>query len=180
MAWCCKFYPAKSLNGASSRILNGPGTKSRLFEGPETFLAPYRSLPLPLVPHLVYILVYIYHWWKRTCRAARRAQSLWVCSRPSRLADQGNSCEPWSGTGSSRQKHPLLRAKQPLTRLGHEMKIFLEGLWNWICPFNVNATQVLKMFDCLVEEKNKIFCLCRDQANNTQQCKLWRCIKQER
>jgi hypothetical protein len=28
VAWCCGFYPAKSLNGASSRILNGPGTKS--------------------------------------------------------------------------------------------------------------------------------------------------------
>ncbi len=37
MVWCCGFYPAKSLNGASSRILNGPGTKSRLFEGPKTF-----------------------------------------------------------------------------------------------------------------------------------------------
>ncbi len=33
MAWCCGFYPAKSLNGPSSRILNGPGTKSWLFEG---------------------------------------------------------------------------------------------------------------------------------------------------
>jgi len=31
--------PWKSLNGAISRILNGPGAKSRLFEGPETFLA---------------------------------------------------------------------------------------------------------------------------------------------
>ncbi len=30
-AWCCGFYPAKSLNGASSR------TKSWLFEGPSTF-----------------------------------------------------------------------------------------------------------------------------------------------
>ncbi len=27
----------KSLNGASSRILNGPCTKSRLLEGPETY-----------------------------------------------------------------------------------------------------------------------------------------------
>ena len=26
--------------GYSSRILDGPGTKSRLYEGPETFLAP--------------------------------------------------------------------------------------------------------------------------------------------
>ena len=32
--------PCLITNGASSRILNGPGTKSRLFEGPETFLAP--------------------------------------------------------------------------------------------------------------------------------------------
>ena len=31
VAWGCKINPAKSLNGASSRILNGPGTKSRLF-----------------------------------------------------------------------------------------------------------------------------------------------------
>ncbi len=35
VAWCCGFYPAKSLNGPSSRILNGPGTKSWLFEGPK-------------------------------------------------------------------------------------------------------------------------------------------------
>ena len=40
MTWFCEIYPAISLNGASARILNGPGTKSRLFEGPETFLAP--------------------------------------------------------------------------------------------------------------------------------------------
>jgi hypothetical protein len=33
---CGEIYLAKSLNGASSRILNCPGTKSRLFEGPET------------------------------------------------------------------------------------------------------------------------------------------------
>jgi hypothetical protein len=28
VALCCGFYPAKSLNVASSRFLNGPGTKS--------------------------------------------------------------------------------------------------------------------------------------------------------
>ncbi len=35
VAWCCEIYTAKLLNGSSSRILNGPGTKSRLFEGPK-------------------------------------------------------------------------------------------------------------------------------------------------
>jgi hypothetical protein len=42
VAWCCGFYPAKSLNGPSSRILNGPGTKSRLFEGPKKSRAPQK------------------------------------------------------------------------------------------------------------------------------------------
>ena len=40
MAWGCEINPLKSLNGAISRILNGPGTKLRLLEGPETFFAP--------------------------------------------------------------------------------------------------------------------------------------------
>ena len=39
MAGCLEINPSKSLYGAISRILNGPGTKSRLFEVPETFLA---------------------------------------------------------------------------------------------------------------------------------------------
>ncbi len=45
MSLCCKcggtlqyeINPWKSLNGAISRILNGPGTKSKLFKRPETF-----------------------------------------------------------------------------------------------------------------------------------------------
>ncbi len=37
MAWCCGIYPAKSLNGARSRILYGPSTKSRLFEGQKKY-----------------------------------------------------------------------------------------------------------------------------------------------
>jgi hypothetical protein len=36
VAWCCGFYPDKSLNGASSRILNGP---FRILE-----LAPFSDL----------------------------------------------------------------------------------------------------------------------------------------
>jgi len=40
VAWGYEINPGKSLNGANSRIINGPGTKSRLLEGPETFLAP--------------------------------------------------------------------------------------------------------------------------------------------
>jgi len=39
VAGCLEINPSKSLYGAISRILNGPGTKSRLFEVPETFLA---------------------------------------------------------------------------------------------------------------------------------------------
>jgi len=36
---CLKINPSKSLYGDISRILNGPGTKSRLFEVPKIFLA---------------------------------------------------------------------------------------------------------------------------------------------
>jgi hypothetical protein len=50
MQRCCKcgvvlsnLYPAKSLNGASPRILNGPGTKSRLFEGARDFFGTIDS-----------------------------------------------------------------------------------------------------------------------------------------
>ncbi len=52
MQRCCKYgvvlwnLPCQiitTVNGASSRILNGPGTKSRFSEGPETFLAPEMS-----------------------------------------------------------------------------------------------------------------------------------------
>ena len=37
-SWSVKKNPAKSLNGAGLWILNGPGTKSRIFEEPKIFL----------------------------------------------------------------------------------------------------------------------------------------------
>jgi len=46
VAGCLEINPSKSLYGAISRILNGPGTKSRLFEVPETFLAQKNVGPL--------------------------------------------------------------------------------------------------------------------------------------
>jgi len=47
VAWCNKIYPAKSLNGASSMIVNGPGSKSILFEGARYFLGPLNGTSVP-------------------------------------------------------------------------------------------------------------------------------------
>ena len=43
-AWCCVFYPAKSLNVASSRIQNGPLHKILTFWGALDFFGPSKSL----------------------------------------------------------------------------------------------------------------------------------------
>jgi len=39
MAWSYEINPAKSLNGASSRLLNGPLQKIETFRGAKIFLA---------------------------------------------------------------------------------------------------------------------------------------------